>query len=120
MNTIIILLCVGLAAGIMSGLVGIGGGTVIVPALVYFMGMSQLNAQGTTLAMFLLPIGILAASNYYKGGYVDIKVGLVIATTFVIGGYIGSKISIGLDQNVVKKIFGIFLLLISVKMIFGK
>lgn len=120
MTTLIILLSLGLIAGILSGLVGIGGGIVIVPALVYFLGFSQHQAQGTTLAMFLIPIGILGAYNYYKEGYVDIKTALIIATTFVIGSYFGSKISIGLDQNIVKRIFGVIILLISLKMIIGR
>lgn len=120
MTTIVILLCIGLLAGILSGMVGVGGGIIIVPALVYFMAMNQHEAQGTSLAVLLLPVGILAVYNYYKAGYVDVRSTLIIATTFVIGGFIGSKISIGLDQNMVKKIFGIFLLLIGIKMVLGK
>lgn len=120
MTSIIILLCIGLVAGILSGMVGIGGGIIIVPALVYFLGFNQHTAQGTTLAMFLIPIGILGAVNYYQAGHIDIKVALTIAVTFIVGSYIGSKISIGLDQNMVKKIFGIIIFIISIKMIFGK
>lgn len=120
MTTIIILLCIGLMAGILSGMVGIGGGIVIVPALVYFMNMSQHEAQGTSLAVLLLPVGILAVYYYYQAGYVDIRSSLIIASTFVVGGLIGSKIAIVVDQNMLKKIFGIFLLLISLKMILGK
>lgn len=120
MNTTLILLAVGLIAGILSGMVGIGGGIVIVPALVYFLGFSQHTAQGTTLAMFLLPIGILGVYNYYKEGYVDIKVALIIAATFIAGSYVGSKIAISIDQAIVKKIFGVIMLLVSVKMILGK
>jgi len=120
MNTTIILLIVGLIAGALSGMVGVGGGIVIVPFLVYFLGFSQHTAQGTTLAMFLLPIGILGVYNYYKGGFVDIKVALIIAVTFVAGSYFGSKLAISLDQTVVRKVFGIIILLVSLKMIFGK
>lgn len=120
MTTIIILLCIGLMAGILSGLVGVGGGIIIVPALVYFMSMSQHQAQGTSLAVLLLPVGIFAVYNYYKAGFVDINATLIIACTFLIGGFIGSKISIAIDQNLVKKIFGIFLLLVAFKMILGK
>ncbi len=120
MTTLIILLCIGLFAGILSGLVGVGGGIIIVPALVYFLSISQHEAQGTSLAVLLLPVGIFAVLNYYKAGYVDVKTTLIIASTFVIGGFIGSKISIGLDQNMVKKIFGCLMLLIAIKMIFGK
>lgn len=120
MNTILILLVIGLMAGILSGLVGVGGGIIIVPALVLFMGISQHEAQGTSLSVLLLPVGIFAVYNYYKAGYVDIKMTLIIASTFIIGGYLGSKIAISLDQNLVKKIFGGFLLLIAIKMILGK
>ncbi len=107
-------------AGILSGMVGVGGGIIIVPALVYFMGVSQHEAQGTSLSVLLLPVGIFAVYNYYKSGYVDIKMTLIIASTFLIGGYIGSKAAISLDQNTVKKIFGGFLFLIALKMILGK
>ncbi|MDF2437272.1 MAG: permease [Bacteroidota bacterium] len=120
MTTVLILLCVGLAAGILSGLVGVGGGIIIVPALIFFMGVSQHEAQGTSLAVLLLPVGIFAVLNYYKAGYVDLKSTLLIASTFIIGGFIGSKVAISLDQNTIKKIFGVFLLLIAFKMILGK
>jgi uncharacterized protein len=120
MTTVMILLCVGLAAGILSGLVGIGGGIIIVPALIYFMGVSQHEAQGTSLAVLLLPVGIFAVFNYYKAGYVDLRSTLLIASTFLIGGFIGSKIAISIDQNTVKKIFGVVLLLVAFKMILGK
>lgn len=120
MTTTLILLCVGLMAGILSGMVGVGGGIIIVPALVYFLSMSQHEAQGTSLSVLLLPVGIFAVFNYYKAGYVDVKSTLIIASTFLIGGYIGSKVSIAIDQNVVKKVFGVFLLLVAFKMILGK
>ena len=114
------LLLVGLFAGFLSGMVGIGGGVVIVPVLVYFLGLTQHQAQGTVLFMFLLPIGILGVFNYYKSGNVDIKYAFIIASTFVVGSYFGSKLSISLDQEIVKKIFGCIMLLISLKMIFWK
>jgi uncharacterized membrane protein YfcA len=118
--TIVTLLMVGLAAGMLSGLVGVGGGIIIVPCLVFFLGYSQLTAQGTSLAVLLLPAGIFAVMNYYKGGYVNVYPTLLIAATFTIGGYLGSKISISLDQATVKKIFAGLLLLVSLKMFFGK
>jgi hypothetical protein len=120
MTTILILLCIGLLAGTLSGMVGIGGGIIIVPALVFFMGMSQHEAQGTSLAVLLLPVGILAVYYYYNAGYVDIKPSLIIALSFVVGGFVGSKIAISIDQNILKKVFGIFMLLLSLKMIFWK
>ena len=120
MTTIIILLCIGLLAGILSGMVGIGGGIVIVPALIYFMNMSQQQAQGTSLAVLLLPVGIFAVYYYYNAGFVDVKSAWVIALSFLLGGLIGSKIAISIDQNILKKVFGIFMLLLSLKMIFWK
>ena len=120
MTTIVILLCLGLIAGMLSGLVGIGGGIVIVPALIYFLGYSQHQAQGTVLFMFLLPIGILGVMNYYQAGHIEFKTAFIIASTFVIGSYFGSKISIAIDQATLKKIFGAILFLVSLKMILGK
>lgn len=119
-STIVVLLAVGLLAGLLSGLVGIGGGIVIVPVLIYFLGFTQHQAQGTVLGMFLLPIGILGVYQYYKGGNVSIETALIVASTFVIGSYFGSKLAISLDQNTLKKVFGAILLLLSLKMIIGK
>ena len=119
-TTIFVLLLLGLAAGMLSGMVGVGGGIIIVPCLIYFLGYSQLLAQGTSLAVLLLPAGIFAVMNYYKGGYVNPASTLLIALTFTIGGYLGSKISISLDQGTVKKVFAAMLLLVSLKMFFGK
>ncbi|MES2836140.1 MAG: sulfite exporter TauE/SafE family protein [Bacteroidota bacterium] len=119
-NTIIILLSIGLFAGFMSGLVGIGGGVVIVPLLVYLLSYNQHLAQGTTLFMFLFPIGILAVFNYYKNGSVDWKTAAIISSTFIIGAYLGSKTALKIDQAMLKKIFGGFLLLLAIKLILGK
>ncbi|HTA62225.1 MAG TPA: sulfite exporter TauE/SafE family protein [Bacteroidia bacterium] len=120
MNEILILLCIGLAAGCLSGLVGVGGGIIIVPALVYFLSFNQQMAQGTSLSILLLPTGIFAVMNYYQKGFVDWKVALIIASSFLLGGFIGSKVAISLDQNVVKKIFAGFMVLMGVKMLFWK
>ena len=120
MGTLVILLCLGLIAGMLSGLVGIGGGIVIVPALIYFMGYSQHQAQGTVLFMFLLPIGILGVFNYYQAGYIEWKTALVMGSTFIIGSYFGSKLSISIDQVMLRKVFGVIIFLLSLKMIFGK
>jgi uncharacterized protein len=119
-STIIILLIIGMITGVMAGMLGIGGGLVVIPALVMVMGMSQQSAQGTSLAMMLPPIGILAAYNYYKAGHVDIKFALLLAFAFIIGSYFGSRIAVKLPQEVLKKIFGAFLLLVAVKMLFWK
>lgn len=120
MTTIVILLCIGLMAGTLSGMVGIGGGIIIVPALIYFMGMSQHQAQGTSLAVLLLPVGILAVYYYYNAGHVEVKPSLIIALSFVVGGFLGSKMAISFDQIILKKVFAIFLLLLSLKMLFWK
>ncbi|MCB0480262.1 MAG: sulfite exporter TauE/SafE family protein [Flavobacteriales bacterium] len=115
---ILVLLLIGFTAGLLSGMFGIGGGVIMVPALVIFMGMNQHNAQGTSIALMLLPIGILAAHNYYKAGSLNIKYGLIIAFAFVIGGYFGSKFSLGISEPVLKRAFGVLMLIISVKIIF--
>lgn len=119
-TSILILLSIGILAGFLSGLVGVGGGIIIVPVLVYFLGFSQHEAQGTTLFMFLLPIGILGVINYYKAGYVDFKAAFIIGVTFVAGSYLGSKLAISIDQKTVQRIFGVIILLISIKMLLGK
>jgi uncharacterized membrane protein YfcA len=120
MNAIVILLAVGLVAGFLSGLIGIGGGIVIVPVLVYFFSMSQKTAQGTTLFMFLLPIGLLGVYNYHKAGHVDFKSAAIMAITFVVGSYLGSKVAINIDTKLVKQIFAASIILIGIKMLTGK
>ena len=108
----------GLFAGILSGLIGIGGGVIIVPALVLIFGMSQQLAQGTTLALLIPPIGILAVMTYYRQGYVDFKVAGLIIIGFVLGGLWGAKIATAIPTPVLERIFGAVLLLISLKMLF--
>ncbi|UKN01871.1 sulfite exporter TauE/SafE family protein [Paracrocinitomix mangrovi] len=119
LQTILMLSFIGLVAGAMSGFVGIGGGVIIVPALIYIMGMSQHEAQGTSLLLMLPPIGILAVMNYAKAGELNWKFGAIIAVTFVVGGYFGSKLSLKLSPALVKMIFGILMLYISVRMIYS-
>jgi uncharacterized membrane protein YfcA len=116
-QTIILLIVVGLLAGILSGLVGLGGGVIIVPALVFLLGFSQHQAQGTSLGILLLPAGIFAVMNYYKKGFIDVKVVLLMFVGFVIGGYLGSKISLSVSETTLKKIFAIALLLIAGKVL---
>ena len=107
----------GQAAGMISGLIGIGGGMIIVPGIIFFVGFSQKMAQGTSLAILLLPIGLLGVMQFYKAGYVDIKVTLVIALAFFIGSYFGSRIALTVSQDVLKKMFAILLLAVAVKML---
>jgi uncharacterized membrane protein YfcA len=120
MNEIIILLSVGLVAGYLSGLVGIGGGIVIVPVLVYALSFTQQLAQGTTLFMFMFPIGILGVMQYYKTSNVDWKSAAIIAIPFVLGSFLGSKTALNIDQGLLKKIFGGIIVLLGFKMIFFK
>lgn len=121
-QTILSLVLIGILAGVMSGFVGIGGGVIIVPALVYVMGLTQHEAQGTSLLLMLPPIGILAVMNYYKEGEVSqlhIGYGIIIAIAFVIGGYFGSKISLQLNKSKVQLIFGLLLLFVAIKYIYS-
>jgi uncharacterized protein len=120
MQQTIILLLIGLAAGLMSGILGIGGGIVIIPLLVAFLGFSQQSAQGTSLGLLLLPVGVLAVMNYYKAGLIDIKAVLIMSITFVIGSFLSSKVAVDIPEALLKKIFGVFLLFYAMKLFFGK
>jgi hypothetical protein len=117
---ILILILIGIVTGIMSGMLGIGGAIIMVPALVYILGLNQQAAQGTSLAVMLPPIGIIAAYNYYKAGQVNIKFALILAACFIIGSYFGSKLSLTLPEPVLKKMFGLLLLLVAAKMLLTK
>lgn len=116
-QTILILIAIGVGAGILSGFVGVGGGVVIVPALMYVFSMSQYEAQGTSLFVLLLPVGILAVQNYWKSGNVNWTFGLVIAITFVLGGYVGSRLALKISPAIVKLVFGVLMAYVAVKMI---
>jgi uncharacterized membrane protein YfcA len=117
-TSIIGLLLIGLIAGTLSSMVGIGGGLVIVPGLVLVLAVSQKMAQGTSLALMLPPIGILAVVNYYKAGYVDFRAAAIVCVTFLAGSYLGSKFAVNLPENVIKKIFGAYLLVMAIKYLF--
>jgi uncharacterized protein len=120
MYQLIILILIGLIAGIFGGMFGIGGGIIVIPALVFFMGLTQHQAEGTNLAFMLAPVGLLAVINYYKSGYVNVKYSLIIAAAFVIGAYFGSVWAIKLEPTILKKAFGVFIILIGIKMLIGK
>jgi uncharacterized membrane protein YfcA len=114
---ILLLVVIGLCSGILSGLVGVGGGIIIVPALVFFLGFTQHQAQGTSLGLLLLPVGILAVINYYKQGHIDIKVVLIMSVAFVLGGWLGSRLAIVLSEQVIKRIFAVILFYAAFKML---
>jgi len=116
----LILCLIGVVTGVMAGMLGIGGAIIMIPALVYFLGFSQHMAQGTSLAVMLPPIGILAAYNYWKAGQVNLKFALILAVAFIIGSYFGSKLALNIPQAVLRKIFGILLLLAAAKMLLSK
>ncbi|HBE43464.1 MAG TPA: permease [Bacteroidales bacterium] len=119
-STFLLVIAIGIVSGAMAGMLGIGGAIVMVPSLVFIMGFSQHMAQGTSLAVMLPPIGIIAAYNYWKAGQVNLKFAIILAAAFLIGSYFGSKFSLALPQPVVKKIFGFILLLVAVRMLLGK
>lgn len=118
--TIASLIIIGLLAGVLSGLVGVGGGIIMVPLLVLLLGFSQHQAQGTSLTVLVVPVTALAVFNYYKEGYINWKYALVIAVFFVVGSYFGSKLAVDLDQKMLKKVFGFVLLFIAGKMLLEK
>ena len=120
MMSLIGLVLLGLCAGGLSGLIGIGGGVIITPALVLLFGLSQQQAQGTTLALLVPPVGILAAWTYWKQGFVDLKMAGLICLGFVIGGLIGARFATDLNSETLRKIFAGSLMLISLKMFFDK
>lgn len=120
LQIILALMLIGVIAGVLSGLVGVGGGVVMVPLLVFLLGFNQHQAQGTSLAVLVVPVTAVAVFNYYKEGYINWKHAAIIAICFVVGGYIGSKLAINLDQKMLKKIFAVILLIIGGKMLLSK
>ena len=117
---LIILICIGLLSGMLAGMLGVGGAIIVIPALVFFLGLSQHQAQGTSLAFMVPPIGILAALNYWKAGYVNWKFAVVLSLTFVVGAWLGSVYSVQVPQQILRKVFGLLLLGVAFKMIFSK
>lgn len=119
-TTIIILIIIGIAAGIFSGLIGVGGGLIMIPLFVLFIGLNQHEAQGLSLAVMLPPVTLLAALNYHQAGAINWKMALIVSSFFIIGGYFGSKFALKIDQQTLRKVFGIVILIVALKMIFGK
>lgn len=117
---LIILIIVGILSGLLAGAFGIGGAIIVIPALVFILGLSQHEAQGTSLAFMLPPVGILATWNYWKAGHVNWKIALVLSLTFLVGAYFGSQFSINISDRSLRRLFGVLLILIAFKMIFSK
>lgn len=120
MSIILSLVFIGLLAGFLSGILGVGGGVVMVPLLVLLVGFTQYEAQGTSLAVLAVPVTALAAYTYYAEGNVNLKYAAIIAVTFIIGGILGSKLAVTIDQRMLKKIFAVIMLAVSIKMFFEK
>lgn len=119
-QNIVVISLIGIAAGLLSGLLGLGGAIIIIPALIMLLGFSQQMAQGTALMMMVLPVGALAAYQYYQKGFVDIKAALIMAVFFFLGGYLGARFATNIPQDILRKSFAVMLVLIAVKMFFQK
>jgi hypothetical protein len=117
---IILLVFVGIAAGLIAGGLGVGGGIILVPALVFLFGFTQHQAQGTSLAVLMFPVMAVGVLNYHKKGFVNFKFAFILVAAFVIGTYFGSKFSVDVPARTLKKVFGVLMLIAGIKMIFGK
>ena len=117
--TILLLIIIGLVAGTLGGMVGLGGGIILIPALILIMKLDQQTAQGTSIAVMLPPIGLFAVYNYYKAGYVNMKYALIIAAAFMVGGFFGSSLALKLSPEMMRKVFSMILVVIALKMFFS-
>jgi len=117
---LLILILVGLLSGVLAGVFGVGGAILVIPALVFILGLSQHEAQGTSLAFMLPPVGILATWNYWKEGHVNWKFALILSITFVVGAYLGSNVSVNISEKLLRRIFGVLLFVVAIKMIFSR
>jgi len=115
-----LLILLGLAAGILSGLIGIGGGVIIVPALLFLFGFTQHQAQGTTLALMVPPIGLPAAWAYYKHGDVHFEAALLVCVGFFLGGFLGAKFALKIPNEILERVFGLAMLGVAVKMLLAR
>jgi len=120
MFPIVLYVLLGLLAGTVSGLLGVGGGIIIIPTLIYLFGLTQHQAQGTTLALMVPPIGALAAWTYYRQGYVDLKIAAFICLGFFVGGLLGAKVAVWLRGDLLRRIFGAAMLFVALRMILGR
>jgi len=117
---LIILIIIGLISGMLSGIFGIGGAIIVIPALIFILGLSQHEAQGTSLAFMIPPVGILAAWNYWKAGHVNWKFALILSLTFVLGAYLGSQFSLNIPDRTLRRLFGVLMIVMAFKLIFSK
>lgn len=117
-SAIIGVICLGVIVGFFSSMVGIGGGLILVPALVAFYGLNQHTAQGTTLALLSMPVAAISAYTYYKNGSVDWKLALLLAIGFIVGSYFGSNLAVTLNANILKKVFALVMIAVAVKYLF--
>lgn len=120
LSQLLLLAIIGLLAGVFSGTFGVGGAIIVIPALIFFLGLSQHQAQGTSLAFMIPPVTLMATINYWKNGYVNWKYALILAAMFFIGAYLGSIISVHLPEKILRKLFGGLMLLVALKIIFSK
>jgi len=121
LTLILSLVVIGLLAGILSGFMGVGGGVVMIPLMILFLGYNQHESQGLSLAVLAVPVTFIAAYTYHTSGHpINWKYAIVIALCFVVGGYIGSKFAVSINQNLLKKIFAVVLVVAAIKMFFGK
>ena len=118
MTHVIAFIGLGVMAGILSGLIGIGGGIIIVPFLVLFFGFSQKLAQGTTLALMLPPLGVFAAWAYYRHGFIDVRAAMFICLGFLAGSIMGADLALHLPTVVLTRVFGVVLIAIGIRMLF--
>lgn len=117
---LIILIIVGILSGMLAGVFGVGGAIIVIPALVFILGLSQHEAQGTSLAFMLPPVGILATWNYWKAGHVNWKFALILSITFILGAYLGSHFSVNVSEKMLRRMFGALIVIIGLRMIFSK
>ncbi len=122
MNVILVLVIIGLLAGLFSGMFGVGGGVIMVPLMIFALGYSQHQAQGMSLAVLAVPVTFLAAYTYHKSGEnpINFRYALVIAACFVVGSYLGTKVAISINEVLLKKIFSVLLIAVAIKMFFSK
>ncbi|HTT64861.1 MAG TPA: sulfite exporter TauE/SafE family protein [Bryobacteraceae bacterium] len=111
------LIAIGLAAGILAGMFGIGGGLVIVPALLYFMKLGEVDSIGTSLAALIPPVGLLGAMEYYRKGHVNLKYALAVAVGLFLGSYFGARIILALPPLAIRRIYAVFLAIVAARML---